>query len=80
MEAMVRTQIQLTDDQSAALHRIARQRGVSVSALMREAADRIIASPASGRRERALRAVGAFASGRANVSRDHDDELADAFR
>jgi predicted DNA-binding ribbon-helix-helix protein len=80
MTRMVRTQIQLTEEQSSALHRIAERRGVSVSALLREAADRIIASPVSDRRSRALLAVGAFASGRTDVSRGHDDELADAFR
>lgn len=77
---MVRTQIQLTEEQSEALHRIAGQRGVSVSALLREAADRIISSPASDRRARAMLVIGAFSSGRTGISRDHDDELAGAFR
>jgi len=77
---MVRTQIQLTEEQAAALHRLAHQRGVSMAALLREAADLIIASPSAERRARAMRAVGAFASGHHDVSRDHDSHLADAYR
>jgi len=76
---MVRTQIQLTSDQAAALRRLAGERGISVAALLREAADSIVASGAAGRRDNALRAIGAYASGRADVSSKHDDHFVDTL-
>jgi hypothetical protein len=76
---MVRTQIQLTSDQSAALRRLAGERGVSVAALLREAADSIVASGVARHRENALRAIGAYASGRTDVSSNHDDHFVDTL-
>jgi hypothetical protein len=78
---MIRTQVQLTDDQFRALKTEAGSRGVSMAFLIREAVDRFAAlSPAGvNRRARALESVGGFRSGRTDVSRRHDDELAEAF-
>lgn len=77
---MVRTQIQLTDEQAASLKRVARDRGVSIAQIIREALDDHLGVPvAESRRERALRVVGRFRSGRPDVSARHDDELSEAF-
>ena len=75
---MIRTQVQLTDEQAAALRRLAHERGVSLAALIREAVERQIAA-ADDPWERAARAVGAFSSGKTDVSEEHDRYLADAF-
>jgi predicted DNA-binding protein len=78
---MVRTQIQLTDEQSRRLRRIAAQRGVSMAELIRDAVDRQLEqAPTDQARARAVSAVGGFHSGRADVSTRHDDHLTDAFQ
>ncbi len=83
---MVRTQIQLTEEQAKEVKRIARTRLTSVAEVIREAVNQIIRSGAGGaadpgdRRERALKAVGKFSSGKRDVSRKHDKYLSEAFR
>ena len=76
---MVRTQIQLTEAQADALRREAAGRGVSMAEIIRAAVDAHLAGGGASVRERALRAIGGFRSGRADVSENHDDHLADAF-
>jgi len=80
---MVRTQIQLTEKQAEALHRIARQRRVSVAHLVREGVDRVLAQPQPVDREelvrRALSVVGKFHSGLTDVARNHDDYFVEAI-
>jgi hypothetical protein len=75
---MVRTIIQLPEDQAAALARAARRRGVSKAALVREALGLLLAresgEPAL---ERALRAAGSGASGLRDLAERHDDYLAE---
>ena len=78
---MVRMQIQLTEEQAAALRRLARQRGRSIAALVREAVESFVDRddlPAE-RRRRAREVVGRYASGRPDVAREHDRELAELF-
>ena len=78
---MVRTQIQLTEEQARALHRKAAERGSSIALLIREAIDAALAhDDAQDRRRRALAAVGRFRSGHRDVSVDHDHYLAEDFR
>lgn len=79
---MVRMQIQFTAEQQAELRYQARKRGISISALVREAVDRELS-----RREghaaawaRALAAIGTGHSGRHDIAERHDEYLADAFR
>jgi predicted DNA-binding protein len=80
MASMKRTQIRLTDEQWQRLKRVAAERGVSMSEVVREAIDQYIAAQnARDRREHAIRAIGGFRSGRADVSECHDDYLADAL-
>lgn len=78
---MERTQISLTSGQARELRRLARKRGTSMAALIRDAVDRTYgaAGDESARWERALASVGGFRSGRSDVSERHDDLLADAF-
>lgn len=78
---MIRMQIQLTEEQAAALRRLARRRGVSTAAIMREAAQFLIdrGTVDEERRVRAREVVGRYASGRGDVAREHDRELSDLF-
>jgi hypothetical protein len=77
---MHRIQIQLTLEQERVLRRLARLRGLSISALVREGVDRITI-PEQRRRDRAhrraLALIGAF-SDKVDVARRHDDYLAEA--
>ncbi len=76
---MIRTQVQLTEEQAALLRRVATTRGVSMAAVIRELLDDALAAPASARTLRARSAIGRFASGTGTVSREHDRELERAF-
>lgn len=77
---MVRTQVQLSEEQAARLHRAAAERGVSMASLIREAVEALPATRGDAARwDRALAAVGSGASGRSDVSSDHDRHLAQAF-
>ena len=80
---MVRTQIQLTEDQARALKKIAQSRHLSVAELIRKAVDTVIKSSAivdeADRRRRALEIVGRFGSGKRDISKEHDFYLADAY-
>ncbi len=77
---MIRTQISLTETQAHKLRVLAARRDTSMSALIREAVDDIL-EPASATdpAARARSAIGAFRSGRDDISRDHDRHLDDAF-
>jgi hypothetical protein len=77
---MHRIQIQLTLAQERTLRRLARLRGLSISALVREGVDRITVPEQRRRdraRRRALALIGAF-SDKGDVARRHDDYLAEA--
>jgi predicted DNA-binding ribbon-helix-helix protein len=78
---MIRTQIQLTDEQVRRLKTLATERGVSVAELIRQAVDRHVAAgvTASARRERAISGIGGFRSGLTDVSERHDEHLASAY-
>ena len=81
---MERKQIQFTPSQIRAIRAEARRQRTSDAAVVRQAIDAVLGRKrpaiARGRAERALAAVGRFASGRRDVSREHDRELADALR
>jgi hypothetical protein len=77
---MDRTQISLTSAQARRLRGLARRRGTSMAALIREAIDRTYGgADEEARWRRALDSVGGFRSDRSDVSERHDDALADAF-
>jgi Arc/MetJ-type ribon-helix-helix transcriptional regulator len=75
---MVRTQIQLTEEQARRLKRRAAQRGVSMATVIRQAVDRVLADDdRESKRQRALSAAGKFRSGRSDIAERHDDYLAE---
>jgi hypothetical protein len=80
---MIRTQVQLTEEQAAALRAMAARANVSVAALIRQGVAQLVGQGGSGggeqRRARALQVVGRFASGRKDVSERHDEHLAEAL-
>jgi predicted DNA-binding ribbon-helix-helix protein len=80
---MVRTQIQLTDDQMRALRKIASERRVSIAQLVRQAVDKLIKSgthlDTSEQRRRAMEASGRFRSGLGDISEKHDQYFAETF-
>ncbi len=80
---MVRTQIQLTEEQARAVKKIAAAQGVSSAEIIRRAVSALIRSSAEPdwkrRCSRALEAAGKFSSGKHDVSRKHDDYLTEAF-
>jgi hypothetical protein len=81
---MERKQVQLTARQASALRKEAARRKTSDAAIVREAVDLWLRSRGRGsdkeRWRRALAVVGKFASGRTDISKEHDRELAEAFR
>ncbi len=81
---MVRTQIQLTQDQATTLKKLAHLRHLSVAELIRQAVDNLIKSSSAAdieeMRKRALAVVGRFSSGKRDISKEHDKYLAEAFR
>jgi hypothetical protein len=82
-KTMIRTQIQLTEEQSRALKSLAARRGVPVAELIRQSVDSFIRSSAGlddrERRRRAIAAAGKFHSGKSDVAVNHDDYLAEAY-
>ena len=77
---MIRTQISLTEDQAEHLRVQAAAQGVSQAALLRRALDAYLDNLSlSGRVQRARLPVGAFWSGCASLSEDHDEALDEAF-
>ena len=80
---MIRTQIQLTEDQARALKKIALSQHLSVAELVRKAVDAVIKSTppvnAEERHKRAMEIVGKFGSGKRDVSKKHDLHLAEVY-
>jgi hypothetical protein len=80
---MIRTQVQLREDQLKALRQMSAATGKSTAELIRNGIDQYLAakrvSDAGDRIERAIRVAGMFSSGLAGVSAEHDRYLAEAF-
>jgi Arc/MetJ-type ribon-helix-helix transcriptional regulator len=79
---MIRTQIQLTEEQAAKLKRVAAGRGVSMAEVIRDAVDRI--PDRDDRAERWARALAAIGvghdrDGATDVSVRHDEYLVEAL-
>lgn len=81
---MVRTQIQLTEEQAAKLKAIAGKKRQSLAGVIRQAIDSFISSGGymnnEDRGKRALDAAGRFHSGMHDLSEKHDKHLADALK
>jgi glycerol dehydrogenase-like iron-containing ADH family enzyme len=82
--AMIRTQVQLTEEQARALRDLASARQMSVAELIRQSVDTLIRSSGevdiAERRRRAIAAAGRFHSGKSDISANHDEYLAEAFQ
>ena len=79
---MIRTQVQIKEDQITWLRNKAKERGVSVSQLIRDGIDLYRFKEdrvPSEKKRKALAAVGRFASGTSDISVRHDDYLAGAY-
>ncbi|MGB3713123.1 MAG: CopG family transcriptional regulator [Candidatus Promineifilaceae bacterium] len=80
---MVRTQIQLTEEQSRILKRMALDRDVSMAELIRQSVDQFVGS--SGElapeqiRQRALSVIGIGFSGVTDLGQEHDHYLDEVY-
>ena len=82
-DGMHRILVQLTARQEKALRELARLRGLSISALIRDGIDHVLEPSARERAaalERARKVIGSFESGLTDVSKRHDAYLVDAYR
>jgi Arc/MetJ family transcription regulator len=77
---MIRTQVQLSEEQLARLQRKTAIRRVSVAALVRDAVEQSLHDDDMDRRhEQALTVVGRFHSGSSDVITHHDRYLSEAL-
>ena len=81
---MIRTQIQLTGEQMRRLRGMARRRGMSVAAVIRQAVDGLLQTTTDSRAERyslASSLVGKFADrdSATDVATHHDDYLEESY-
>ena len=81
---MVRTQIQITEEQAATLRIMSAERHQPIAELIRISIDSFLQKEAGVSRERkrarAKTAAGRYASSNADISAEHDRYLAEAFR
>ncbi len=80
---MVKTQVQLPEEDLAELRRLAAQEGVSVSELVRRGVKEVLKAKRQPDRSelmrRALEVAGKYRGGKHDVARRHDDYLAEAY-
>jgi Arc/MetJ-type ribon-helix-helix transcriptional regulator len=80
---MVRTQVQLTEEQARALKRLAARRHVSIATLVRAGVDELLKSSgdisSEERKRRAVAVAGKYRSGGSDLSSEHDEHLGEAF-
>ncbi len=81
---MIRTQIQLTEEQIKALKKIATKRHISLAELIQQGVNTLLYSSGEitieKRKQRAISAAGRFRSGRKDISSKHDKYLTEASR
>lgn len=81
---MIRTQIQLTQQQYAALKGLSKNENVSMAELVRKAVDLIIGRARMPDRDlqkrRAMEVAGKFSSGCSDVSANHDRYLVETYK
>jgi hypothetical protein len=80
---MVRTQIQLTDNQARDLKRLAAARHLSMAELIRQGVEVVLRSNTvmdiAEKRKRALALAGKFRSGKRDISKQHDKYLTEDY-
>ncbi|HJP32266.1 MAG: CopG family transcriptional regulator [Candidatus Latescibacteria bacterium] len=81
---MIRTQIQLTEEQAQLVKRLASERQVSMAEVIRDSVEQMYRASAHAptpedRIRRAVEAAGRFRSGRADGSAEHDTIAAGAY-
>ena len=80
---MIRTQIQLTEQQAHTLKELAHRENASIAELARRAIDYWLeaaaTAPSAAARQRALAVAGRFRSDTSDGSERHDDYLAEAY-
>jgi hypothetical protein len=80
---MIRTQIQLTEEQSRSLKKLASEKHVSVAELIRQSVDLFVRASRGPsieeRKHRAIAAVGRYHSECPDLSEEHDAYLAEAY-
>jgi hypothetical protein len=77
---MIRTQISMTEEQAAALRRLAAVRKRSQAAVLRDALDSLVDDDERSQRvERARSVIGKYRSGHSTTSVQHDAVLDEAF-
>jgi hypothetical protein len=81
---MIRTQIQLTEEQAKAVKAMAKAQGISTAEVIRRAITVLLESSIlfddSTKHRRALGVVGRFRSGQHDISKKHDAYLAEDYR
>ena len=81
---MIRTQIQLTEAQVSKIKKAAMDQGTSVAEVIRRAVENMVQSNAKmniqERAKRAMEIAGKFRSRKKNISRKHDEYLAEAYK
>jgi hypothetical protein len=77
---MIRMQVQFDKTELEALRTAAARRGVSISAVVRDAVDRCVLAhdERSAATDRAMAVVGKFPSGTGDVAARHDDYFAES--
>ena len=77
---MIRMQVQFDAAEAEALRRAASERGVSISAVVREAVDRCVLAHEDRNTavDRSLTVAGRYSSGSGDVSARHDEYFADS--
>ena len=80
---MLRTQIQLTEEQYRILKQMALERGLSMAELIRQSVDQFVRSKGEltheQLRQRALSVIGAGSSGVTDLGQEHDKYLDEAY-
>jgi Arc/MetJ-type ribon-helix-helix transcriptional regulator len=80
---VVKTQVQFPEEDLTALRRLAAEKGVSVSELVRRGVKQLLKSEQGPTREelweRASKVVGKFHSGKPDIGQRHDDYLEEAY-
>jgi hypothetical protein len=79
---VIRTQIQITEEQAQKLKALAARQHLSMAELIRRGVDKLLehSIDPDEQRRKAIAAAGRFRSGQGDVSTRHDDHLAEAYR